>query len=163
MLIRAAVATDVEGIMATHVAAIRQICSAAYEPAEISAWISGSTPQRYLQPIAENLFLVALLEQAVVGFGELDVRTGEVLAIFVDPAHVGQGMGRRLLQTIETSAARHGVRRLHLQATLNAIGFYQAHGFVLDAMGSFRLRSGVSLACGAMHKDLERESTNNSP
>jgi GNAT superfamily N-acetyltransferase len=154
MLIRAAVATDVEGIMATHLSAIREICSAAYQPDEISAWTSGHAPPRYLQVIVEHLVFVALIEDTVVGFSEFDAGTGEVCAIFVAPARVRQGIGRRLLQTIETNAIRQGVERLHLQASLNSIGFYQAQGFTLDTMGSFRLRSGVNVRCAAMHKYL---------
>jgi len=95
MLIRPAVATDVPRIMATHVAAVRQLCSAAYEADQISAWVSGSMPERYLRAMAEHVFSVAVLE-------------GEV-----------------------------------------------ALGFVLDEMGSFRLRSGLSLPCAMMHKDRD--------
>jgi putative acetyltransferase len=61
-------------------------------------------------------------------------------------------LGGALLKTLETCAHQHGLARLHLHATLNAVPFYQAHGFVLDAMTSFPLGPEVSLPCARMHK-----------
>ncbi len=161
MLIRTAVVTDVDDIMSAHLSAVSQICSTVYGSEEISGWISGGrNPDRYLQGIAEGRFVVALLEEAVVGFSDFDLQTGEVCGMFVSPSQVGQGIGSALLQAVEARAVRQGVRRLHLQATLKAIGFYQRRGFVLDEMDLFRLRSGVSVRCAVMPKDLDGPSTN---
>jgi GNAT superfamily N-acetyltransferase len=155
MVIRPAVATDVDGIMMTHVAAIRETCSAAYKPDEIAAWTSGGmNPDRYLPGITKGRMLVAVVDEAVVGFCEFDAATGEVLGMFVAPAHLRRGIGRGLLRTVEATAGQCGLRRLHLQSTLNAIDFYRAHGFVVDEMALFRVRSGVSVPCALMHKDL---------
>ncbi len=156
MLIRAAVAGDADGIMDAHLSAIHQLCSTAYTPAQISAWTSGGrNPQRYLPGIEAGRFSVALLEEAVVGFSEFDVGKGELCGMFVSPAHASQGIGRALLEAVETSAVRQGVGRLDLKATLNAIDFYRANGFVLEQMSTFLLRSGVTVPCAVMHKDLE--------
>jgi len=155
MLIRPAVASDVDGIMVTHVAAIRETCSSAYKPEEIAAWASGGmNPERYLPGISEGRVLVAVEEDAVVAFCEFDAATGEVLGMFVDPAHLRRGIGRGLLESVETAAVQRGITRLHLQSTLNAIEFYRANGFVVDEMALFRLRAGVSVPCALMHKDL---------
>jgi GNAT superfamily N-acetyltransferase len=160
VLIRQAVAADVEGIMTTHLSAIAEICSSAYPPDEISAWLSGGrNPDRYLPGIAEGHFLVALLDDAFAGFCDFDLGAGEVGGMFVAPAHVRRGVGRALLQTVEVRAREQGVRRLGLRATLNAIGFYQAQGFVVDEMSLFRLRSGVELSCAVMHKELNHAGT----
>jgi putative acetyltransferase len=155
VLIRTAVAADVEGIMTTHLSAISEICSTAYEPHEINAWLSGGrNPDRYLPGIADGRFLVALLDEAFAGFCDFDLSTGEVCGMFVAPTYVRRGIGRALLQTVEARARQGGVRRLCLRATLNAIGFYEAQGFVVDEMSLFRLRSGVDLSCAVMHKEL---------
>lgn len=155
MLIRQAVASDVEAIMVIHVAAIRETCSSAYEPEEIAAWASGGmNPERYLPGISQGRVLVAVEESAVLAFSEFDATTGEVLGMFVAPAHLRRGIGRLLLQTVEATAVQRGVTRLQLQSTLNAIEFYRANGFVVDEMSLFRLRSGVSVPCAVMHKDI---------
>jgi putative acetyltransferase len=155
-LIRAAVAGDVDGIMDAHLEAIRELCSAAYAPDQISAWTSGGkNPARYLPGIAAGRFSVALLGETVVGFSELDLVKGELCGMFVAPAHARQGIGRALLAAVEARAVRQGVGRLDLKATLNAVDFYRALGFVLDEMSTFELRSGVTVPCAVMHKDLE--------
>lgn len=156
MLIRAAVASDAEEIAAVHVSAIREVCSQVYEPSQIQAWVSGKTPQGYLRAIAERLVFVALRQDQVVGFSEIAPKTGEIFAVYVRPDSLRQGVGGSLLQALETSAAEHALGRLHLHATLNAIPFYEAHGFVLDAMTSFPLGADARLACASMHKLLNR-------
>jgi GNAT superfamily N-acetyltransferase len=155
MLIRRAVTTDVDAIMVTHVAAIRETCCSAYGPDEIAAWTSGGmNPERYLPGITEGRTLVAVADEAVVGFCEFDAATGEVLGMFVDPLHLRRGIGRGLLQTVETTAVQRGLGRLHLQSTLNAVDFYRANGFVVDEMALFSLRAGIEVPCAVMHKDL---------
>ncbi len=155
MLIRTAVAADVDGIMTTHLSAISRICSTAYRQPEIDAWLAGGgNTDRYSQGIAEGRFVVALREETLVGFSDFDLAKGEVGGMFVAPSYVRRGIGRALLHEVEARAALQGVKRLHLQATLNAIAFYRSQGFILDEMSSFRLRSGVCLPCATMHKDL---------
>lgn len=156
MLIRAAVGSDAEEIAAVHASAIRDVCGQTYEPTQIEAWISGKTHQGYLRAIAERQVFVALRDDRVVGFSELDPKTGGVFAVYVRPDCLRQGVGGALLQALETCAAEYALDRLHLHATLNAIPFYQARGFVLDAMTSFPLGPGASLACASMHKHLNR-------
>jgi len=156
LLIRPALASDAEEIAAVHVSVIRDVCGQVYEPRQIQAWVSGKTHQGYLRAIAERRVFVALRDERVVGFSELDPKTGEVFAVYVRPDCLRQGLGGYLLQTLEACAAEHGLERLHLHATLNAIPFYEAHGFVLDAMTSFPLGPDTSLACASMHKQLVR-------
>lgn len=156
MLIRPAVATDAEEIAAVHVSAIRDVCGQVYEPSQIQAWVAGKTHAGYVRAIAERRVFVAFRGERVVGFSELDPQTGEVFAVYVRPDCLRQGLGGLLLQTLETCAAEHALGRLHLHATLNAIPFYEAHGFVLDAMTSFPLGPDTSLPCASMHKQLNR-------
>jgi GNAT superfamily N-acetyltransferase len=155
MLIRAAVPSDVEEIAAVHASAIRDVCGQVYQPTQIQAWISGKTRQGYLRAVAERQVFVALEDERVLGFSELDPKTGEVFAVYVRPDFLRQGVGGALLETLETCARSHGLGRLHLQSTLNAVPFYQAHGFVLDAMTSFSLGPEASLSCASMHKLFE--------
>jgi putative acetyltransferase len=155
MSIRAAIPSDVEEIAAVHARAIREICGPVYEVTQIDAWISGKTAEGYLRAIARQLFFVALIQNEVVGFSELNPENGEVYAVYVRPDCIRRGIGRRLLQTLEARALERSLKCLRLHATLNAVPFYQAHGFVLDAMTSFPLRPGLTLPCAAMHKDLD--------
>ena len=54
--------------------------------------------------------------------------SGELEALFVDPAHIGAGLGGRLLHHALDEAARRGFRRLVLDADPYAEPFYLHHG-----------------------------------
>ena len=155
MLIRAAVPSDVGDIFRVHTSAIRQVCGAVDGANQIESWTCGKRPEGYLDPIARHPFLVAIVNQVVVGFSELNPETGEVCAVYVQPDHVRQGIGRNLLLGAEAAATERGLARLHLRATLNSVSFYQAHGYIVDGTGSVLLGDGTSLPCMDMHKDLE--------
>ena len=44
--------------------------------------------------------------------------------------------------------------RLRLQSSINAVPFYERHGFVSDGPGVAIVAGGVELPCVKMHKDL---------
>lgn len=164
MLIRAAITSDVEAIAAVRASAIRDVCGPSYDPSQIQAWISSKTPQDYVRALLHRPVFVAVRDGGVVGFSELDSSTGEVCAVYVHPDALREGVGRELLQAVETCATELALVQLNLHATLNAIPFYQAHGFVLEAMTSFPIGPDASLACARMHKRLpELRSTRPGP
>jgi GNAT superfamily N-acetyltransferase len=57
-----------------------------------------------------------------------DVPDGVLLAVFVDPAHHGQGIGTALAGALLARAADAGFRTLTIGADPNAEGFYLAIG-----------------------------------
>jgi putative acetyltransferase len=154
MLIRAAVPSDAGAIFTVHISAIRDVCGAVYDATQIDSWTCRKRPEGYLEPMAQHPFLVAVVDGIVVGFSELNPETGEVCAVYVRPDRVRQGIGRQLLRAVETVALQRGLTRIHLHATLNAVPFYQAHGYILDGAGSVLLGDGTGLPCVNMHKEL---------
>ena len=54
--------------------------------------------------------------------------TFELDALFVAPEHIGQGVGRALIEHAKQVAARVGGRRLIIQGDPNAEAFYRAAG-----------------------------------
>ena len=67
----------------------------------------------------------------VVAFAVGNARTGNVWALFVDPAHERRGHGRRLLDTLVAWGWAAGLERLHLSTApgTRAEGFYAAAGW----------------------------------
>ena len=47
----------------------------------------------------------------------------------VSPAHQGRGLGRRLLDEVESDLRARGFRRLQLSARSTAVGFYEKLGY----------------------------------
>lgn len=154
MMIRRAVLSDAEAIWNVHIAAIREVCASAYDAEQIRAWTSRKRPEGYVEPIARHPFFVAALEEAVIGFSELDPESGEICAVYVHPTHLRRGTGGALLQAVEGAARERGLGRVHLRATLNAKPFYLAHGYVLDGTSPVVLGDSTSLLCVDMHKEL---------
>jgi len=89
-----------------------------------------TAPETYLRLIASQGALIAEEGGQLRGYAILDLQTGEVDAIFVDPDHGGKGIGKQLLLGIEALALQHAFRRLYLFASLDAVAFYQAAGFI---------------------------------
>jgi len=64
-----------------------------------------------------------------VGYAAVEPRRGTLAALYVDPAHQGQGHGLRLLRWAERTLRGAGHRRLRTDAELPALTFYLRHGW----------------------------------
>jgi GNAT superfamily N-acetyltransferase len=77
-----------------------------------------------------------VLEKAgsAIGFYSLEPiaeRQVELWFLFVEPAEIGRGHGRRLLEHAKAEAIARGFSSMLIQADPNAVGFYQRLGGVL--------------------------------
>jgi|AntRauTorcE11898_2_1112593.scaffolds.fasta_scaffold03445_4 GNAT superfamily N-acetyltransferase len=70
-------------------------------------------------------------EGDVAGFGHLNAASGEVEAVYVSPTYAGEGVGTRLLEVLESRASELGFDELVLVSSLNAVGFYEHHGYAV--------------------------------
>jgi len=52
-----------------------------------------------------------------------------VQALYVHPQYSGNGIGIALLQDLESQAQSLGILELHLESSLNAVGFYVKAGY----------------------------------
>ena len=152
--IRRAREEDEEAVGRVHRGAIRELCRTHYTGEQIEAW-SGPRPQGHFgEVIRAKEFYVAEEGGEVVGFGSLNAEACEVDAVYVAPAAAGRGVGTELLRTLEGRARELGLKRLRVDASLNAVGFYERAGYELQATGAHRLWSGVDLPCAHMSKEL---------
>lgn len=129
--IRLANAGDLAAMARVHLASVRVLCSGHYGREEIERWTTVD-PGLYARLLRSATVYVAARSGVVVGFAALSVARREIRAVYVDPAAAGGGVGGRLLTRLERLARALGVRELHLAATLNAVAFYERHGWALD-------------------------------
>lgn len=127
--LREATSDDRTTLATLHRRSIRELAADEHGPAEIEAWASFPEPSIY--PIAEPdvAVLVAERDGEIAGFGELDVRGGEVARLYVDPGHAGRGVGRRIYEALAASAAEAGLESLYVESSRNAAPFYERMGF----------------------------------
>lgn len=141
--VRDAKPTDRPAIRDLHVDSVRELAPAAYREAVVEAWVGDEErdPANY-EVTAENaVFLVAVADDGeVVGFAELAVgpdaaaeydvgADAEVRAVYVAPGRADEGVGTELLSELERRGGARGVETLVLTASLNALGFYESHGY----------------------------------
>lgn len=78
-----------------------------------------------------SYYEVALDRHQAVGFYALEdlcVDQIELGALFVDPPHIGQGVGRQLIERAKSRALHLGARTLTIQGDPHALAFYRAAG-----------------------------------
>ena len=139
-----------------HTAAVGGICTSMYTPEELLAWAVPRTPESYEELIRSREFFVAEMDDVIVGFGVLNEKSAEVEAIYVSPVAGRRGIGLELLRALEERASSFGLEMLRLNASLNAVQFYEKAGYVAQERSKYRLLTGIEIACVPMVKLLTR-------
>lgn len=130
--LRLATPADGEALVEVHVASIRELGPAAYDPEQVEAWAANKRPDRYPLEDESTHAVVAEADREsddIVGFGWVDLEAGEVTAVYVHPDHARQGVGRAILEHLETAAREAGLESLGLTASVNAAPFYERFGY----------------------------------
>ncbi|MDQ2051160.1 GNAT family N-acetyltransferase [Natronolimnohabitans sp. A-GB9] len=162
--LREARATDAATIADVHAASIRELGPEAYDDRQVRAWRSNVDPERYPLEEADARMIVAERgDDGLVGFGLLDLEpndaddpsVGTIGAVYVHPEHVREGIGRTILETLESIARDAGLETLGLTASKNAIGFYERQGYEGVETVALEMTDGVSLEALRMRKQLD--------
>jgi GNAT superfamily N-acetyltransferase len=98
-----------------------------YPLARLLPLIDYFSPEKVFQLSRERIWLVAEIDGKIVGSAALE--GSELCTFFVDPAYQRQGIGARLLQTLERLAAERGVPALMVDASLTGVEFYTKMGY----------------------------------
>jgi GNAT superfamily N-acetyltransferase len=158
--IRVARDLDVSAIAAAHIDSIQSIGPRFYPADVVRDWGSMIAAAMYLNAMArgEVLFIAVASGRAdeVLGFSAHHVADGQHgVAVYVRGIAARRGIGSALLRSAESSASAAGARSVQLDASLAAVDFYRANGFVETGRGTHRLVSGGVMACVFMRKDLK--------
>lgn len=151
--IRRATQEDRESIWQVHVRAIQEVCNSHYSPKEIEDWSEVLKPTRYDEPIKRGSFFVAVDANVIVGFGNLNQDNGEIEAVYVAPEYVGRGVGKKVLQALESVARNLELTMVRLSSSLNAVHFYENAGYRRQKQKRYLL-PGDRVACLPMTKEL---------
>lgn len=134
--------------------AIRELCAGHYPPGDVDAWARTPMPPRFAEVLVLQRAVVVEADGRAIAFGFLDRDDGEVAAVYVSPDVARCGVGRMLLARLEADAAAHGLAKLRLAASLNALRFYRSAGYGDERPDTFRHPGGFDLPCVRMQKAL---------
>lgn len=159
--VRGAEPSDVAAIAAVHAASVRGLAAAHYDDDQIASW-SDSSADDFSLPEAGGRVVVAETDDSggsgageeIAGFGAIDLQSGEVRAVYVHPDNAGTGVGSAILEALEATASDEGLADLHLTASLNAVPFYERHGWASTGPAAYELGDGVELEAVEMEKSL---------
>jgi putative acetyltransferase len=158
--IRRAGLSDVNEIAAAHADSIRSLGSHFYEPDIVRAWSDGLEGPLYAQAMAggEVFFIAVDLtgeQSRVLGFSTHRVDDNvHGTAVYVRGKAARRGVGSALFRAAEADARAGGATTIEIDASLAAVDFYTALGFVEIGRGMHALPSGQSMPCVLMRKEL---------
>jgi putative acetyltransferase len=141
-----------------HHASVHGLAADHYPKAILDKWSAPIREGEPAQPRREGqIRVVAELDGTPVGIGALFPDKSELDAVYVLPSDARKGVGTALVKEIERIAIERGVKRLHLDASLNAEPFYLAMGYEVVERGEHLLNSGQPMACVKVAKNLDTE------
>ncbi|MCP1497113.1 GNAT superfamily N-acetyltransferase [Pseudomonas migulae] len=126
-LIRIATSADATAISQVIIGALRETNAQDYTPAIIEQVAQNFSPQAILRLLTHRRIYVATIDHHIVATASLDHDV--VRSVFVDPTQQGQGIGRRLMAMIQSSALSEGLSLLRVPSSITAEGFYASLGF----------------------------------
>lgn len=91
-------------------------------------------PEDILQKAGWMHFYVACEEDIIIGCGAIGPYWGKedessLFTIFVLPEYQGQGVGRKIIQTLEQDEYFLRAKRVEIPASITAVAFYQKMGY----------------------------------
>jgi putative acetyltransferase len=153
LTIRAFQPADALEIMRLFRDTVHNVNSRDYTPEQVEAWAPALMDEpRWHERLRANFTYVAEADGQIVGFSELE-RSGRIGTLYVHHRWQAQGIASRLLSEMETRARALGARRLTVEASLTAYGFFQRRGFKLVRSRDVDL-NGVSLRNFVMERAL---------
>lgn len=106
---------------------LREVNSRDYPAAIIDKMCAHFTAERFADLSSQRRIFVAAAGDVVHGTVSLD--GNKVFTMFVDPDQAGRGIGRRLMEHIETVAAHDGYDHMETGASITAHDFYRTLGY----------------------------------
>lgn len=129
MIIRKARKSDVRKISLMRRKTIRAINSKIYPKKIIEILIEKNSTKNILQKMKERMIFCAFENDILLG--TIDFEGNKIGGLYVNPKYLKKGIGKKLLDYLETYSKKKGVKRLMLYSTLTAEKFYIKQGYKL--------------------------------
>jgi ribosomal protein S18 acetylase RimI-like enzyme len=169
--IRRAGRDDIPALRAMQARSLRRLGAAYYDAGAVEAFLRQADTLEAAVVDEGHAFLAEDRGGAVLGSGAWSLGvpgyaaaaghharasgTATIRSVFVDPAAARRGIGSALMRHAETDAARHGVLRTELLATLSGVPLYRRLGYRTVRTLELRLPDGTPFPGIEMTKPLD--------
>ena len=125
---------DAPGVAAVIRTALRETNGKDYPAAFLESFAESMTADEIRRRAEASHFYAACDDGRIVGCGAAASYRGrtdecELRTVFVLPEYQGAGLGRRIVETLESDGLCQRARRIELSSSVTAVGFYQKLGY----------------------------------
>ncbi|MGE8300150.1 GNAT family N-acetyltransferase [Sphingobacterium paramultivorum] len=153
LTLRKGILQDLQEILILFSGTIETVCADDYNNEQIVAWISSvNNHDRWHRLIEDQYFIVAVLNQKIVGFASL-AHGDYIDVLYVHKDFQRQGIAQQLYNALETVANAHKNTILTADVSKTAKPFFEANGFKVTAE-QIQIRTEVEIPNYNMKKDL---------
>lgn len=132
-------ASDAELVFGLVANSVSRLSPIPYSQETVDTWMHGRTAEDYRDDCARQVIWIAEQDRIPVGFAH--GIPGEVLRLFVKAKSIGLGAGAGLMRRALQDALPNGTGKVRIDATLNAVSFYEKWGFTKVGSSVFSGRS----------------------
>lgn len=154
MNIRPFTPADAAAVVSLFRDTVRRVNLGDYTPEQVRAWAPDEIPAgAWAASLGGRFAVVAESAGILVGFADL-APDGHLDRLYVHADRQREGIGRALLIAVVAEAERCGGAALHVEASITAVPFFRAHGFVLVTRQTV-VRRGVAFVNYRMVRALD--------
>jgi ribosomal protein S18 acetylase RimI-like enzyme len=130
---------NIPEIVKIHKSCVLETNSKIYPKEVITEWLEQITDKNVIEQFTNTDWYVIKLNNQIIGFSQISFPEKELYQINIPPLFQNQGFGKRLYSFVEELFKSRGVGQIGLNATLNAVKFYESLGFKKVKNISFKL------------------------
>ncbi len=157
MILRLIKHEDANEVLNLHYESVHKIAVNDYSKDILDEW-SPRPDQNRVKKFLENpdneIRVVAVDNQKIVGFGCIVLPSNELRACYVLPDASKKGVGKRIIEFLENLAKENNLKFLNLDSSITAKSFYEKCGYSVHKKDKHILESGQKMDCFNMHKAL---------
>ena len=132
--VRSATELDYAALAEVQSRAVEECLRPLYDADPIDRWIEGLDATKFARVAATGeAIVVAESEGKVIGFASYHPEMAVLGMWYVDPVHIGAGVGSALLARAEEGLARHGCETATTEASLFARPRFEARGWTVES------------------------------
>ena len=156
MTIRSYKPSDADALSALYRRSVEALGPRHYGAAQVAAWAAlAPSPERLRATRADGrwTFVGVDANDRPLAFADLEP-DGHIHYFYCAPEAAGSGIAGALYAALERRAREGGLKRLHVEASAGARGFFRRQGFAELVRHDFAISDGVAIHNFAMVKDL---------